>query len=321
MSPRVQQLTTRLEQLAARMRRPSSRRVQVVVFAGATIIFAVGASLAVRNFPDTHRHPNYALLVLDVALGPLAVVLLNGVEFGLIARLLAQRVTVRRALRISVLGTVANQLPVPGAVIVRTQALAAAGSGYRRALMGNLSVGLAWMGSAFLMAGVLQLGGRVPLVGAACAFCGVALLFACRRVVKRTLRTQSPRYMTLRIIACETALVLVQGTRLFVVLHGFGESVSPAQAVALALSSVLSTAVGVAPGGFGVREAIAAGIGPVVGLPASASLVAIAFDRVADLAVVGIAALVIFAASRHTARRDGQLTEPAELPTDGCETR
>ena len=312
-------LTNRLEQLAGRMRRPSSTRMQLAVFALAAVAFAVGAILAIRNFPDNHRQRNYALLAVDVAVGPLMVVLLNGVEFAWIARLLDQRVTVGRALRISVLGTAANQLPIPGAVLVRTQALAAAGSGYRRALMGNLSVGLAWMGSAFLMAGLLQLGGRVPWLGAACAVAGAALLFACRRVVARTLPVTAPRFMTTRIVGVETALVLVQGTRLFIVLRGFGELVSPAQSVALALSSVLSTALGIAPGGFGVREAIAAGIGPIVGLPASISLVATAFDRVADLVVVGIASLVIFVVGRREARRDGLATRATPLRADGSD--
>jgi hypothetical protein len=314
---RGERLTVRLERLAQRMRRPSSTRMQLTVLALAGAAFAVGAVLAIRNFPDTHRNPNYLLLVVDVALGPLMVVVLNGVEFAWIATLLSQKVTIGRALRISVLGTAANQLPIPGAVLVRTQALAAAGSGYRRALMGNLSVGLAWMGSAFLMAGLLQLGGRIPWVGAGCAVAGAVLLVACRRVVKRTLPPGAPRFMTTRIVGVETALVLVQGTRLFIVLRGFGELVSPAQSVALALSSVLSTALGIAPGGFGVREAIAAGIGPIVGLPASASLVATAFDRVADLAVVGIASLVIFVVTRRETRRSENLGTAPTLRTDG----
>jgi uncharacterized membrane protein YbhN (UPF0104 family) len=289
--------------------------MQLTIFALAALAFAVGAALAIRNFPDTRHDPNYLLLVADVAFGPLMVVLLNGMEFAWIASLLAQRVTIGRALRISVLGTAANQLPIPGAVLVRTQALATGGSGYRRALMGNLSVGLAWMGSAFLFAGLLQLGGSIPWVGAGCVVGGAAFLFACRRIVLRTLPPNPPRFMTTRIVGIETALVLVQGTRLFIVLRGFGELVSPAQSVALALSSVLSSALGIAPGGFGVREAIAAGIGPIVGLPASVSLVATAFDRIADLIVIGIASLVILVVTRREARRDP--ATPPELGADG----
>ena len=109
----------------------------------------------------------------------------------------------------------------------------------------------------------------------------------------RAIPLDAPRFMAMRIIATEALLVVVQAVRLALVLHGFGVRVSPAQAVALALSGVLAAALGVVPGGVGVREALASGIGPVVGLPASVSLVATAFDRIADLVVIGLAAVAI----------------------------
>src|SRR5258708_34231260 len=96
--------------------------------------------------------------------------------------------------------------------------------------------------------------------------------------------------MAARIVGTEVCFVLVQASRLYRVLRGFGLHISLAQAVALALSGVLATALGIAPGGVGLREALAAGIGPLVGLPASASIVATAFDRIPDLAVGGAAA-------------------------------
>jgi hypothetical protein len=290
----------RLEAFAERARRPPNSRAQRWIFAVAAVGFAVGIAFAIRNFPHTHQPHDYRLLALVVLLGPAAVVTLNSIEFTLAARLLSQKVTVGRAARIAVLGTAANQLPVPGAVIVRTQALASAGSGYRRAFVANLVIGLAWIGSSFTMAGLLQLHGRVPALGLAFAGAGVAMLVGCERIVRRASPADAPRFMALRIIATETALVIVQAVRLAVVLHGFGVRVSPAQAVALALSGVLAAAIGVVPGGVGVREALAAGIGPVVGLPASVSLIATAFDRLADLVVVGLAAVVITVVSHRS---------------------
>jgi hypothetical protein len=271
------------------------------VFAVAAVGFAIGTAFAIRDFPHTHHPHDYTLLALVVLIGPPAVVTLNTIEFTLSARLLSQPVTLGHAARIAVLGTAANQLPLPGAVIVRTQALASGGAGYRRALVANLSIGLAWLGSSFTMAGLLQLHGRVPALGMGFAAAGVAMLVACERIVHRASSPEGPRFMAARIVATETALVLVQAARLALVLHGFGVRVSPAQAVALALSGVLAAALGIVPGGVGVREGLAAGIGPVVGLPASVSLVATAFDRLADLAVVGLAALAITIAT-HRAR-------------------
>ena len=283
----------RLETLVERTRKPANQRLQRYVFAVAAVGFAIGTVFAIRAFPHTRQPHDYKLLVLVVLLGPPAVVTLNSIEFTLSARLLSQKVSIWRAVRIAILGTAANQLPVPGAVIVRTQALASGGSGYRRAIVANIAIALAWIGSSFTMAGLLQLHGRVPALGVTFAGAGVAMLVACERIVHRASPPDGPRFMAVRIVATETALVVVQAVRLALVLHGFGVRVSPAQAVALALSGVLAAALGVVPGGVGVREALAAGIGPVVGLPASVSLVATAFDRLADLVVVGLAAVAI----------------------------
>ncbi len=283
----------RLERVAQRARQPASRRLQLWVFAIAAVGFAIGTTFAIKDFPHTHHHADYAMLAVVVVFGPPTVVTLNSIEFTLVAGLLAQKVRIGYAIRIAVLGTAANQLPLPGAVLVRTQALASGGSGYRRAIVANMAVGLAWIGSAFTMAGLLQLHGRVPALGIGFALAGVLCLVGCERIVHRNRPADGPRFMTARIVATETALVLVQAARLALVLHGFGVRVSPAQAVALALSGVLATALGIVPGGVGIREALAAGIGPVVGLPASVSLIATAFDRIADLVVVGLAAVVI----------------------------
>src|SRR6202012_4641630 len=128
-------------------------------------------------------------------------------------------------------------------------------------------------GCSFTMAGLLQLGGRVPLLGIGFAGAGIAMLVACWQVVRRLEAPDGTAATLARIAAVETGLVLVQAVRLALVLRGFGVSISPAQAVALALSGVVAAALGIVPGGLGLREALATGIGPVVGLPASVSLI------------------------------------------------
>jgi hypothetical protein len=299
----------RLEDLAARSRKPANRRIQLWVFGVAACAFAVGTAFAIRDFPHTRHPADYTFLIIVFLLGPPAVVTLNSIEFTLAARLLSQKVRIGQAVRIAVLGTAANQLPVPGAVIVRTQALASGGAGYRRALLSNLAIGLAWIGTAFTMAGLLQIHGRVPALGLGFAAVGIAMLVACERVVHRASAPDGPRFMAARIMATETVLVLVQAGRLALVLHGFGVRVSPAQAIALALSAVLASALGVVPGGVGVREGLAAGIGPIVGLPASISLIATAFDRLCDLVVVGLAAVVITFVTHRAGNRVEEVSE------------
>jgi uncharacterized membrane protein YbhN (UPF0104 family) len=73
-----------------------------------------------------------------------------------------------------------------------------------------------------------------------------------------------------------------------------------AQALALSLAGSLGSAVGFLPAGLGVREVLAAGIGPLVGLPAAVSLVATAVDRVLGLVVLAAIAAVLVATGAGT---------------------
>jgi uncharacterized membrane protein YbhN (UPF0104 family) len=104
-----------------------------------------------------------------------------------------------------------------------------------------------------------------------------------------------------RLVIVEAALTLFAALRLYIEIELFGFHVTPAEAIALALAGVLATVTGVVPGGLGVREGLSAVIGPLVGLSASLSLVVAAFERLADVSVVGIAATVVLAVDH---RRD-----------------
>ena len=52
------------------------------------------------------------------------------------------------------------------------------------------------------------------------------------------------------------------------------------------MSSSLAAAAGILPGGFGLRELIAAALAPLVGLPASAGFAATAINRVMGIVVL-----------------------------------
>jgi uncharacterized membrane protein YbhN (UPF0104 family) len=92
----------------------------------------------------------------------------------------------------------------------------------------------------------------------------------------------------------EVVAVLVAAGRLQLALWGLGYSPDAAQSLALSLAGSLGSVVGFLPAGLGVREVLAAGIGPVVGLPAAVSLVATAVDRVLGLVVLaGIAGVLV----------------------------
>jgi uncharacterized membrane protein YbhN (UPF0104 family) len=90
------------------------------------------------------------------------------------------------------------------------------------------------------------------------------------------------------ILACEVGQVAVGTARLALAVAAIGSPVDLAQAVGLAVAPVAGSAIGILPGGLGVREAIAASIAALVDLPAAVGGAAAAVDRLLGLAVVAV---------------------------------
>jgi hypothetical protein len=285
---RVARGLRRVEDLADRIRKPAPGPLRTAILVAAVIFFTGSVVFAAEHFPKEHGHPRWGLLVLAAVIGPTVFTACNVVEYRLTARLAGYTVTWRHAFRIAVLGSAANLLPLPGAMLVRTRAMAGMGATYGAALGSALTVGLIWLGTACALAGAMQLGGSHRAIGAAVAAVGlVVLAIAYRILTRRRPGAQGARLM-FRLVIVEAALTSFAALRLYVEIEWFGFHVTPAEAVALALAGVLATVTGVVPGGLGVREGLSAVIGPLVGLSASLSLVAAAFERLADLTVVGI---------------------------------
>jgi hypothetical protein len=280
-------------------RSPRLKRLGLLAAVG---VFLLATVLAYRRFPVLEHHLSWPLLAIVAIVGVPATIALNGVEYALSARLLGHRVPFVEAVRIGLLGTAANQLPIPGAVLVRIRALNRMGSSYAKASMSTAAVGLTWMGLSGLIGGSLLLAGTATLLGAGLLI-GGAVAVATASFILRTQSGGGSRMVELmaRLAAVEAGFVAVSAFRLFLVLRALGFRVSVAQAAALTVSIVVAAAAGFFPGGLGLRELIAAGIGSLVGLPAAVGVLATAMDRMVALVVLSImslAALWLFPGSR-----------------------
>jgi hypothetical protein len=84
----------------------------------------------------------------------------------------------------------------------------------------------------------------------------------------------------IELLVIETTFNLASALRLFLVAAALRLDVSYAQSVTLVIALVAAAAIGFLPSGLGVREALAALLSPIIGLPASVGLVITAVDRV-----------------------------------------
>jgi hypothetical protein len=272
----------------------------------AVVVFAVAAGFAIKNFPHgATRHARWWLFAIVGIAGPLISTWLNGAEYVVQARVLNVDVPLIEGIRISVLGTAANLLPVPGSVLVRTHALASSGSGYKRATTTTIMAGTAWIGTTAVFAAILGLSTGARRAAPPVGLIGIGLVVATYLLVRRARPDAGTGNIFGRLILVEAATAWVGAARFFGVLYALGIHVSTGQAMALALASVVASAAGIFPAGIGIREALAGGVSAVVGLPAAAGVVASAADRVAGLIVL----VVITALLRPSKRLPNRANE------------
>jgi uncharacterized membrane protein YbhN (UPF0104 family) len=212
---------------------------------------------------------------------------LNGMRSLVAARLLGSSPSVGACIRVSIISAAANLLPIPGAFMVRVQWLKEIGAGYGAATLSSAMLAGAWIGVTAVLAGVVQLGaGGTLWFGATLLGTGLAALGASWVVLRSQASARGAAIVGLELLVIESLTALVAAGRMYLVIVAMGVAVNLAQALALTLGSVVASAAGVFPGGLGLREAVCAGLGPLVGQPASVSFMAAAVDRLLGLAAM-----------------------------------
>lgn len=285
-------LLDRLQRLASW--RPSRRRQRQFMVV-ATAVFLVGSWLSLRSLGVGLATIRWWPIVAAGVVGVPLTLVANTGEYLLSVRLVGQRTSARDALRLTVVATAANLLPVPGAFLVRAQGLHGLGAGYRRAASATVVVGIVWIAvSALLAGGVLVASATSPWVGWAMLLGGVLLLSVSIVLLGRRARSRRHHVgLVAAAVGIELFAVASNALRLVLVLVGIGVDAELGQAFVLAVSSSLSSATGLLPGGFGIREAIAAGLSPLVALPASAGFAGTAVNRVVGMIAMAPVSLVL----------------------------
>ena len=290
----------RLLQRLADVRQPSPAARRVLLLVGATILLA-GSVFAARALELPTGGVRIApLMLVVVALVP-ATIAINALELIALGRLLDQRLPVPVAVRVVVLGTAANLLPIPGAAALRIQALAGGGATYRAATAINVAAAVVWLGNALLVAGIaIATLGRPVTAVIAISTGGAATVVGL--LSSRRLATAAHRRGPLAALAlAEVGTVVVHALRLVVLLGALGAGVSFAAGTVVGTSGPLAAAAGVFPAGLGIAEALAAAAGSLVAVPAAAAFAAAALNRLLGYGVLGLATLV--PALRRSPRR------------------
>ena len=159
----------------------------------------------------------------------------------------------------------------------------AAGAGYGEGTKATLLVAGLWAGVAFLFAGswMVRLGvGPISVLFVVVGF--IAWLACFAYGVWRCQGATLPVSLSL----AKVALVTVDALRMFLCLNALGVAIVFDQAAALAVAGVVGNAVSIVPAGLGIREAVSAGLAPLVGLSAGMAFLAAALNHLLGLITV-----------------------------------
>lgn len=289
-----------------------SESVERVLLGAAVLIFVAATVSAWSRLPDAHRQPpdlSWACLAAGFAVVTLW---LNAGEFGLSAKLVGRRVCANEAIRVSVLGSAANVLPLPGAILVRARALRQAGERSGTALTTTVAVGLVWVSAASILAGSVLVLTNGSLILVLAFLLGGVLLMALAGSVLLVYGHRPPITAAGALVVLEFASVLTSALRLYALGKATDFEIGAVEAVTLNLGAILSSVVGVLPGGLGVREIATGLFGGLVGLSGSVGVLVSVLDRLILFPVLALAVATLWLTNRVSS---GELARGSE-PTD-----
>jgi hypothetical protein len=278
--------------------RAQLKRIQRPLLILALVGFIAMTVISFRHLPEAPEPVRWWLLALLLVITPIGAAF-NAAEYQISALLVGHRVSMVAACRVAVLGSAFNLLPVPGAVMVRTQALKEAGHSYKRAIGTTGVTGAGYLGMGFGAAALALIPSRP---GVAVTFFGAAVLFSALTYVGvRVYVRRRVLWYSVIVLLVEMGSVAIKSVGLLIVGRAIGYDVTFSQALVVNLSIVVTAAIGILPGGLGLRELLAGVLSPLAGLPVSVGLIITAFARVAGLVALAIMAGILYFIPEHPA--------------------
>lgn len=258
----------------------------------AAVTFVAMTVVSFRSLPESGRSAQPLLVAVLVVLAAPATLSLNALEYRAMAASLGHQVGMVPAMRVAMTASLANYLPAPGGVGVRTAALKGRGSSVGSALSINAFAGLMWMAVAALIAGVMLAMIGSVVWGGGLIVAGMAILVGLVLWVRRGGGTHS-EVTYVRLLLVESAIVVMVGLRLWVALAAIGQAAGAGRALVISSSTVLASAIGIFPAGLGLREALGGGLAVAVDVPVAAAVAAMAVDRMCGQGGLAVCAVLL----------------------------
>jgi uncharacterized membrane protein YbhN (UPF0104 family) len=283
-----------IEKLINYKKKPSNKgtKIKKVILIIAIILLLMGIYYSILDNPEILNNINWKWIGLVLVAGVPLTVFFNAYEFFISAKMISVHVSFVKSIEVTVIGSAANMLPIPGSTIVRVAALKMSGAGYRKSALVTLLIAFVWIGVSFLFAGsMLSLYPEKSLGISLLVFGAFTLLFTIIVSIKSKIKTR--HYLNLFMV--KLSLVFIDAVRIYWCFQAIDVIVDFSQASTFVISSVLGSAVSIVPAGLGVREYVSAGIAPIIGVAASAGFLTATLNRIIFLTgILPVAGILTF---------------------------
>ncbi len=279
------------EKVRNRLRRPA---VQRAVFLCAAVVFGGGIVLSLGASPGLlSQLKPMPILLLAFVFAPVLVVL-NTSLLLITCKITGAKMTLVGGLKLSILSSAANYLPLPGGPALRIVAMAESGATLKNASLANVAAALVWFGVTFLHAGFWAYTNGSILFMALIAIGLTA--FGAGVFLVRLVSSSISHIMGLTIISLLTAICYAGGFWFALRSIGFDGGFAPA--VIISIAGVIGAAASFAPAGLGVRELAAAYVASLVATAPALGFLASAMLQVVTIAPLAFAAIILSLNSR-----------------------
>ena len=216
--------------------------------------------------------------------------LLSALEYSLAQRIVGSRATLSQSVNVSLFGSLANLLPLPGGAMVRVEAMTSTGSRLSAAVRTTAGVGIIWVALAMIASGSAITVLDRPVIGLVLVAAGLVAMVA--GIIAIGPRDRRTKWLTVAVIALELTVIGVATCRILLVLHAIGEDATWTQALGLVSAGAVAVAAGIVPAGLGIRELLAGLLAPLVGLTAAAGFITAGINQILTLVGQSLLALV-----------------------------
>jgi uncharacterized membrane protein YbhN (UPF0104 family) len=243
---------------------------------------------SVRENPGILEQIRWIPIVIVIgALAPLTL-LCNALGLRASAQLVKKSKELRSALNVSTSATIANQLPLPAAFMMRVAAIKSTDTSLAESIKATLFVSLIWLACTLFAAAVAGYALGATAIAIILALPAIiALVYANHRL------KQKPGRLFGKIALLGMALSAVDTFRVYACFCAMGIDVGLLECLYLTASSAFANAATFIPGGVGIREYLAAGLATATDIPPSQALLAATMNRITGLISAGIVLLLL----------------------------